>query len=182
MTRYAFIAAIAAVACTGDTGKNNGSGDTGTGPGGAPVVQSYTVTCAADSVTFHAKVSGEPFDGVIFEQETKSTYDPGSGIVQYSDEHDLGNAGDGIEGTIAAGAAYGTQTKNVSTLFTCDGAYNEPDWMTYAFGVYDDSAAIADCLIGGGDPDGLKAGDYDAFAVNASSFALSGCAVATSAR
>lgn len=148
---------------------------TDTGP---LVIDSYKVTCAADgsSVSFEAMTSQAGFDGMVYAQETGSTYEKGGALLQYSDEHDLTSNGKTMSLTLTTGDL--DPTRNESTLFTCSGHYEEDGWMTYAFAAYGEDGTVTDCLIGGGDPEGLKAGDYDAAAVNAPSFDLSACVVA----
>ncbi len=189
MTRYAFFASLALAACTGDAG-DKGT-DSGTTPTGPITVQSYEVTCAGDdsTVTFEAVTSGAGYDGLIYEQETASEYMSGGSILQFSDEHDLTSNGTAMSVTIDAGVTYGDQGRNTGTIFSCPNHYETTDddgsaWMTYAFGAYDEAGAIADCLAGGDDAAGLKAGDYAAYATDAPSaeFDLAICVVATGAR
>ncbi len=157
----------------------------GGGEEGPPLITSYSVSCGADDkVTFSASVDGTPADGLVYMQETASEYLDGGSLVQFSDEHDLKNnaAGDGLTATIATGVTLGSDERNVSTIFSCGGHFEEnasdgSPFMTYAFGVYGPAGDIVDCLAGGNDPEGLIAGDYEAAAVNPPSgeFDLSAC-------
>ena len=186
MTRFAFIAALAAVACTGDEGKSDSGSETGTTTEPTELlVESYSVSCNADNseITYSATTSATGYDGLVYQQETGSSYMKDGALLQFSDEHDLTSSGTSMSITVADGGGLDA-VRNVDTLFDCELHINEPDWMTYAFGVYDDAGVIADCLAGGGDAPGLIDGTYTAPAVNAPSadFDLSACVAASGAR
>lgn len=171
MVRIASVAAVFSVLLACEKEEN------GDGP---LLIESYSVVCENDKVTFTATTSGPGFDGLVYTQETASEYQNNGELTQYSDEHDLLSNGNRMTATIDAG---GDAVRNESTLFTCDGHYNEValdggPFMTFAFAAYGEDGEVTDCLVGGHDPQGLKNGDYSGAAVNAPSFDLGGCVVA----
>jgi hypothetical protein len=186
-TLGAAVTTFVLAACYGTVDGTKGlTGDTA---GDADVlrVTSYDVTCdpAGTSVSYRAFTTLTPHDGVLFQQETASTYETGGNLVQYSDEHDLVNnaAGDGLERTLSTGVA--DPERNVSTLFSCATGQQLAlgnDFVSYAFGVYDESGALADCLAGGHAPQALVDGTYAQAAVNAPGFDLSTCRAVVPAR
>jgi hypothetical protein len=168
---YALVAL--AFACTGDLGGK--TGDTATGgscPGGrydGPItIVSASVDCDGTTVRFAAETEGLTGDGWVFSQETASTSDFG----QWSDNHtietyefDPCGFSDKLEREIQDGTTLSDPLNDwqsdQSSVFTCDGHYTDNNFMTFAFGVKDQSGNLVDCLAFGDDPSGLAAGDYN---------------------
>jgi hypothetical protein len=166
MNRFAMIAVLGLAACSGDEDKSDSGGttdsgetDTDTGPG-ALEVTGYSVDCPGTTVTLSATTNQPGNDGLVAAQETASTSADG----QFQDEHVLASNGTTMSVTLTTGV-YPSEA-NVSTTFTCDGHYNDPNWMSYAFAAFgDDGTTIVDCLAGGNDAAGFIAGDYEGDAV-----------------
>lgn len=159
-----------------DTGPDSGV------PTGTQRITSYDVSCdAAGAVATYLVLTSEtPAGGLLYQQETSSP-DVVDGVpVQRSDEHDLRtvDAGDGLGLTLVTGAA--DPVRDESTAFSCapgqDLALGNAA-LSYAFVVYDASGAVADCLAGGHDPQGLVDGTYAAAATRPPSLDLSTCRV-----
>ncbi len=164
------------VACETPTTTKSSTGETGTvGPTdcatpfeGPVMIEEAGVTCdTPDQVTFNMRTAGLTSGGLVFSQETANA-EP-----QWSDEHDLnsidfdGECGsfDELAVTLATGAGANDWEVNASTLFRCDTDGTDPyhhnaDVMSYAFRVYDLDQVLADCVVGGDDPDGLLDGTY----------------------
>ena len=112
---------------------------------------------------------------MVFTQHTAAT-EP-----QTADEHDLVSTGVNLEQTISASFAPGTEGRNVATVFDCTEHFGAaPPVLSYAFGVYDGTGALADCLAGGHDAASLATG---AFARTAEpSFVVVNCILGVPAR
>jgi hypothetical protein len=194
-----FILSIAVLAACED-GTTDDTAETGTdtdtevctqtyGPDDPTLVQSFSVSCVSTEASISALLTGlsAANSAVIFMQETGSSYAGG----QWSEEHDLDtiafdecgfeeDLGQVIE---TLGTSTGSWAPGSASVFTCDDHINEPDWMTYAVYVEDIDDGVSDCLVLGGDPGGLIAGDYDADRVGAEpSFDLSACIAGVSTR
>jgi hypothetical protein len=167
-----------------------GTGDTGTGGecgadryDGPIEIQGAEVTCTGTTVRFAAETKGLTGDGIVFSQETASTYAGG----QWSDNHtietyefDVCGTYDRLERTIDDGTTLDDPLNDwqtdQSSVFRCGDHYTDNDFMTFAFGVNDQSGNLADCFAFGHDPTGLASGDYNGDRIGDDPlFSLSGC-------
>lgn len=157
---------------TGDSGEPGDSGDqdkrdcpngTYTGP---IVIGSASVTCTDTTVRFQAETVGLTSGGMVFSQETAND-EP-----QWADNHSLltyefDPCGfvDKLERYLDDGSTLedplNEYQTDISTVFTCANHYNQPNMMTYAFGVNDMSGNLTDCYAFGNDVQGMKAQSYD---------------------
>lgn len=188
MKTHLALIGILATACTGDTGKDSGTDTAGgdcaaedfyTGP---VAIDTYSVDCGGNDVTFNVETTGWTDGGFVFTQETGNESSAG----QWSDEHTLPSvefdscgAWDRLERTISTGAGINDWQENVSTLFTCEDHFGDPNVISHAFAVVDIDGAFADCVAYGDDPQGMIDNDYDR-ANDPSGFNLSSCNVGQS--
>ena len=136
------------------------------GYGGSFFIDSASVSCSNGQVRFFVQANGWTDGGIVFSEET------GNVEPHWSDEHDLRSYDfdpDGEWDLLDREILDATQLadplddvrRNESTLFACDTHYNLPGVMTYAFAVIDLNGALADCLMFGDDPEGLRNRSYD---------------------
>ena len=168
MKNHLALIGILATACTGDSGKDSGTTDTAAGDcaaedfyNGPVTIDTFTVDCSGGEVTFAAETIGWTDGGFVFTQETGNESTSG----QWSDEHtlvsreyDACGGWDHLDRTINVGVDINDWQENVSSIFTCEGHYNDPNVVTYAVYVVDIDGNFADCVVDGEDPSGLIAG------------------------
>lgn len=142
MNRFVLFAAMFAIACEGDTGKDE-TGTTDTGPNTTPEVISadgLQITCAKDetTVTLTATITGTPDEALLTMsdfansppglQEYNFDFDTKTGAIQPLTLTTLGNGDD--------------------TFFTCKGHFDEASAaMTYMIRLYDQGTLMA-CNVG----------------------------------
>jgi hypothetical protein len=173
MNKHIALMALAAAACNGDVGDK--SGETG-GTGGCedvydgPIsITMVDVTCdGADNVRFSAETEGWTAGGDVFAIDTRNVnpFSEEHSLEVY--EHDECGFWDRLERIVtttpypAPNPVEPGYEADVSSLFSCSDHYEAGQpVMTYAFFVYDDAGALADCYVAGHDAAGLINGDYD---------------------
>lgn len=160
MNRAAILASAMLLAgCpVGDKGNDSGPG------GGSLLITYVSVGCDEnDVVRFFAETNGLTADGVAFAQETgNSPPNWSDSITLESYEFDPDGNWDRLEHTLTTGIAFEDYVQNVNTVFTCDAHFDVANGvMSYAFGVYDLSGNLADCLMYGDNPGVMQAGSQD---------------------
>lgn len=161
MTRTAILAS--AVLLTGCPVADKG-GDSGPGGGGPLVITYVSVACdASDVVRFYAETNGLTADGVAFAQETGNTPPNWSdSITLESYEFDPDGNWDRLEHTLVTGIDFVDYVPNVNTVFTCPAHFDVANGvMSYAFGVFDLSGDLADCLMYGDNPGAMQDASQD---------------------
>ncbi|HHO49383.1 MAG TPA: hypothetical protein ENK18_00565 [Deltaproteobacteria bacterium] len=140
-------------------------------PYGGPVLikEAYIRCETPGSVLFRARTDGLTSGGLIFSQETGNS----DLIAQWSDEHELESVDadpcgryDELTRSLITGVPAEDWELNVATSFRCDSVGGYPyhhnaDVMSYAMRIYDRDGALADCIAGGDDPNGMINGTYN---------------------
>jgi len=198
MNRFAF-AALAAmlVGCPTDDKTDSGTTLTDTDDtdettdacettfSGPVTVQTANVTCDASGVvTIDVETQGWTSGGYIYAVDTRNA-------SPWADEHDLDSyeydpcgTYDKLKVELQTGAALADWERNVSSVFTCDGHY-EDGALSYAAAVLDLYGDVADCMAWGEDPqaiiDGTVVGYYN-YDNGPASFDPSICVIGAAAR
>jgi hypothetical protein len=153
---------------------------------GPVIVERATVTCdAQERVTYEVVTAGWTRSGRMNAMETAN-------LSPWDDEHDLVSVAydpcgsfDELQRTLTTGASVATAVEDQSTVFTCDGHFDDTNGvMTYAARVYDIDGNFADCLAWGHDPVDYAAGLYSGSCIHCPTDPeeLTQCVVARRAR
>ncbi|MCB9687205.1 MAG: hypothetical protein H6735_19350 [Alphaproteobacteria bacterium] len=142
---------------------------------GPTAITDASVTCLGPVVTLAAETTGWAGDARVYEIEQNTP--------SWSDEHPLGSverepcgAWETLDVNLTTGAAVATWASGTSTVFTCATHY-DANQLTFAVAVWDTDLNLADCVVWGADPAGVRTGAH--LGVNDPTFDTSGCRTIT---
>ena len=156
---------------TGDTlqtGDTLGTGDTAVPYDGPTIIDDWSLTCPdLNNWQLRVETTGRT-DGLasVYMMETANAY-------PWDEQHDVDSVDFDPLGLWEDHEVLMEDEKRPisdwvpgqSTVFTC-GVHDTPNTMTWVIRVYDDTGALADCVVMGEDPTGMINGKYDADMIN----------------